>query len=153
VEHMIPKWIQYIDKLANTYLQTMETLVALWIHAGKIAQYIYQNESGMFVRNINGNDTPFLMEIIYDSFSDKYYLTCEWLTSKGKKQQKDGGAIHLFPINQGILAGDTLTIEKNSHIPSCYDWNSPTIVRKIEFKTTLDFLNTGYLKKLRSNSN
>jgi hypothetical protein len=138
---------------AHIISKMIETLIAIWLHGGKSTQNIYQGDDGMFVRDNNGDDTPFLMEFLYDSFTDKIYLTCEWLTSSRRKQKKAGGSIHIFPINNGIFMGDTFTIERNGQIKSVYDWNSPTIVRKIEFKTTPDWLNTEYLRKKREHSN
>mgnify|MGYP006113665637 CR=1 FL=1 len=138
---------------AHIISKMIETLIAIWLHGGKTTQNIYQGDDGMFVRDNNGRRRPFLMEFLYDSFIDKIYLTCEWLTSSGSKSKSQKPQIHLFPIKDGIMLGDNIKIHKSRHIPSAYDWNSPTIVRKIEFKTTPDWLNTEYLRKKREHSN
>ena len=132
----------------------VETHILDWVHGGKISWGIYQGENGMFARNNKtGKQEPFLIEFLYDTHSGKMYLTAEWLSARGTKQNNQKGAIHLFPVTDGIFEGDCFTIERNPDIPSVYDWLSPTIVRKINFKTTPHWLNTEFLRKKRENTN
>ena len=126
------------------------THIAEWIHNGTVSRYIYFENNKFIVKEIGKEDIePFLMEIIYDTISKTFYLSCEWAKKNGEKSKPKNSPIHIFPICSGIISNDILTIVKNKNIPSAYDWNSPTIERKIKFIETPHTLNTLFLKKVR----